>query len=257
MIDEPTSVSEYGSSSSPFPDTRWSIVELVGDPEEGLAVNGEALEELCEIYHKPIHRYLCRLGYSADYAKDLTQSFFLKSLEKKIFARCHKEKGKLRSYLCASLKTFLADEARYHDALKRGSKFQRVDDDVSDIEHFLESDHGWHPMTPDKAFDRHWAETILSEALKTLREEFEKRNRSEVFRVLSKFLSWRATEEGPQLAAAEELGMAPNAFGMQLQRTRKRLATLIETQIARTVASREALKQELAYFYEILREPNA
>lgn len=257
MIDEPTSVSEYGSSSSPFPDTRWSVVELVGDPEEGLAVDGNALATLCEIYHTPIRRYLCRLGYSADYAKDLTQSLFLKSLEKKIFARCHKEKGKLRSYLCASLKTFLADEARYHDALKRGSKFRRVDDDISDIEHFLESDHGWHPMTPDKAFDRHWAETILSEALKALREEFEKRNRSEVFRVLSKFLSWRATEEGPQLAAAEELGMAPNAFGMQLQRTRKRLATLIKTQIARTVASREALEQELAYFYEILREPNA
>lgn len=68
---------------------------LVGDPEEGLAVDGEALATLCEIYHMPIRRYLCRSGYSADYALDLTQSFFLKSLQKKLFARCHREKGKL------------------------------------------------------------------------------------------------------------------------------------------------------------------
>ena len=95
MIDDDSSVSEYGSSSSPYPDTRWSVVELVGDPEEGLAVDGEALATLCEIYHMPIRRYLCRSGYSADYALDLTQSFFLKSLQKKLFARCHREKGKL------------------------------------------------------------------------------------------------------------------------------------------------------------------
>ena len=53
-------------------------------------------------------------------AQDLTQSFFAYLIEKKIYARADRQKGKFRSFLLASLKNFLADAYDREQTLKRG-----------------------------------------------------------------------------------------------------------------------------------------
>jgi hypothetical protein len=66
-----------------------------------------------------------RQGAGTEDAEDLTQGFFALLLERKDLNTVRKEKGRLRSYLLASVKHFLADESRHAMAVKRG-KGQRL-----------------------------------------------------------------------------------------------------------------------------------
>src|SRR5208283_5186018 len=80
----------------------------------------EALEKLCRTYWYPLYAYVRRLGEDEESAKDLTQGFFARLLEKNYLAQVQREKGKFRSFLLASLKHFMADERDRACAQKRG-----------------------------------------------------------------------------------------------------------------------------------------
>ena len=68
----------------------------------------EALEKICRTYWRPIYSFLRRQGIGPEEAEDLTQGFFELILERRDLDAVRKEKGRLRSYLLASLKNFLS-----------------------------------------------------------------------------------------------------------------------------------------------------
>src|SRR5947209_7041566 len=91
-----------------FPQTLWSVVLRAGQSPS--RQSEEALATLCSAYWFPLYAYLRRQGKTPHDAQDLTQSFLLHLLEKHTLSRVHREKGKFRSFLLASLQYFLADE---------------------------------------------------------------------------------------------------------------------------------------------------
>src|SRR5437660_3011213 len=101
-----------------FATTHWSVV-LTAQGESPAAQ--EALEKLCRIYWRPIYGFLRRQGVGQEDAEDLTQGFFALLLERRDLSAVRREKGRLRSYLLAALKHFLADERRRAMAIKRGN----------------------------------------------------------------------------------------------------------------------------------------
>ena len=100
-----------------FATTHWSVV-LTAQGESPAAQ--EALEKLCRTYWRPIYSFVRRQGIGPEEAEDLTQGFFALMLERRDLSTVRKEKGRLRSYLLASVKNFLADERRRAMAIKRG-----------------------------------------------------------------------------------------------------------------------------------------
>src|SRR5216110_1324507 len=100
-----------------FRTTHWSVV-LEAQGESPAA--HEALEKLCRTYWRPIYGFVRRQGVRPEEAEDLTQGFFALLLERRDLSHVRKEKGRLRSYLLASVKHFLADERRRAMAIKRG-----------------------------------------------------------------------------------------------------------------------------------------
>ena len=123
--DRATSLSATGETvhgPAVFATTHWSVV-LEAQGESPAAQ--KALEKLCRTYWRPIYGYVRRHGAGTEDAEDLTQGFFALLLERKDLNSVRKEKGRLRSYLLASVKHFLADESRHAMALKRG-KGQRL-----------------------------------------------------------------------------------------------------------------------------------
>ena len=80
----------------------------------------EALEDLCRTYWRPIYGFVRREGARPEEAKDITQGFFALILERKDFSSVRQEKGRLRSFLLAALKHFMANERRDAATLKRG-----------------------------------------------------------------------------------------------------------------------------------------
>src|SRR5260221_14053523 len=105
--DEMTSLSATGpayAGAIAFTTTHWSVV-LEAQGESPAA--HEALEKLCRTYWRPIYGFVRRQGAGAEDAQDLTQGFFALLLERKSLNTVRKEKGRLRSYLLASVKHFL------------------------------------------------------------------------------------------------------------------------------------------------------
>ena len=120
--DEVTSLAAIGGNAyhgaAAFTTTHWSVV-LEAQGESPAAQ--EALEKLCLTYWRPIYGFVRRHGAATEEAQDLTQGFFALLLERRDLSRLSaKERGRLRSYLLASVKHFLTDEWRRTMSAKRG-----------------------------------------------------------------------------------------------------------------------------------------
>src|SRR5205085_3355478 len=99
-----------------FATTQWSVVL---DAQGKSPSAEEALEKLCRTYWWPLYGFVRRQGYSLEEAQDLTQGFFAVLLERRDLDAVRREKGRLRSYLLASLKNFLAKMHRSSITVKR------------------------------------------------------------------------------------------------------------------------------------------
>ena len=61
-----------------FQTTRWSVVLAAGRAD-----SAAALEELCATYWRPIYGFIRRHGHASEQARDLTQGFFARFLERR------------------------------------------------------------------------------------------------------------------------------------------------------------------------------
>ena len=84
------------------------------------AAKKEALTSLCAAYWGPIYAYIERRGYRSDHAKDLTQEFMSRLLERDWLAGLTREGSKFRAFLLVAVKRFLAVEHERQSAQKRG-----------------------------------------------------------------------------------------------------------------------------------------
>ena len=100
-----------------FTTTHWSVVLAAQDSSPAAE---EALEKLCRSYWWPLYGFVRRQGYSPEEAQDLTQGFFERLLERRDLDAVRREKGRLRSYLLASLKNYIANAHRRVMTIKRG-----------------------------------------------------------------------------------------------------------------------------------------
>src|SRR2546428_10270125 len=105
------------ASGTPFVTTHWSMV-LAAQGRSPAAE--QALENLCRTYWRPLYGFVRYEGYSPAEAEDIAQGFVALLLERRDFQSVRQEKGRLRSFLLASLKHFMANERRNAMTLKRG-----------------------------------------------------------------------------------------------------------------------------------------
>ena len=75
--------------------THWSAVVAAGGGSS--EQSAKALQQLCRTYWYPLYAYVRRKGYDEHDAKDLTQAFFLKLLEKGIVGMADRKRGRFRS----------------------------------------------------------------------------------------------------------------------------------------------------------------
>ena len=93
-------------------------------------------------------------------------------VEHQAFTGVDRLKGKFRSFLLASFQNHLSDVGDRAGRLKRGGgqEFVQLDAQEAEERYRLEPVEF---LTPEKIFDARWALTVLGEALKQLREEYE------------------------------------------------------------------------------------
>jgi RNA polymerase sigma factor (sigma-70 family) len=197
----------------------------------------EALAELCKLYWYPLYGHIRRYGFSAHDAQDLTQGFFLDVLEHKALARADQQKGKFRSFLLASLKNFLSNEAQKARCLKRGGQVQFVSLDLNDAEDRYGKEEPAERLTPDKIFDARWAFALLSEAKRRLRQEYVDTGKTAVFEALKGFVDPVTNKTLPSYEeVAKQLNLSVAGVKTLIHRLRKRNTAIVREEILRTVS---------------------
>lgn len=219
-----------------FQTTRWSIVlNARENPEQARS----ALESLCRTYRPPVHAYILGHHYTAESAEDLTQTFFARFIEQGYYLKADPQRGRFRGFLLTALKRFLDDALDQEKTIKRGGQTQLRSLDS------LVSDPGLQDReTPEAAFHRSWAHTVVKGALRKLREEAKAAGKAELFDALSVFIAERPDDADYERVAAK-FGMRRNTLAVAVHRLRQRLRELIRNQLAETAADNDDLEREL------------
>src|SRR6266513_4017776 len=171
-----------------FPSTHWSVVFAAGKSQSEPVVAEPALAELCETYWAPLYGFVRSRGYTVHDAQDLTQSFFAYLIERKIYARIDRQKGRFRSFLLVSLKNFLADVSDRERTLKRGGgqSFLPLDEEqIKEAESLFQTQTA--TSHEDQIFDRSWAEALVVAGLERLSADYKRESKEKLFNELRIF----------------------------------------------------------------------
>ena len=230
-----------------FATTRWSIVLAAGGDRSAAAGTAarDALAVLCETYWYPLYAYVRRCGHEPEEARDLTQSFFVRLLDKNTIAAADPARGRFRSFLLTALKNFLANEWSRASAEKRGGGRQilRLSADFDSAERQYAREPA-DTLTPERLYERRWALTLLDSVLARLQDQYGAAGRAPLFERLKPYLTGDA-HAPPHAQIAADLGITEGAVQVSVHRMRKRYRDLLRAHIAATVESPQQVDEEI------------
>ncbi|MBI1842797.1 MAG: sigma-70 family RNA polymerase sigma factor [Verrucomicrobia bacterium] len=239
----------HGGAGSTFATTHWSVVLRAGQSSD--RSQAEALEKLCQSYWRPIYAYIRRRGCAPESAQDLTQGFFERLLEKSWLSDIDPNRAKFRSFLLTMVSRFLANEYDRAQAIKRGGGQLHLNVDDPALENQLAAEP--EATSPERAFDRQWALTVLDRAFTRLEAESAgSRDRGAHFKSLQGFLAQEAVA-GDYHRLAGELGLSSGAVAVMVHRLRHRYKELVRAEIAETLGNAAEVETEMRYLLEVLR----
>jgi RNA polymerase sigma-70 factor (ECF subfamily) len=202
-----------------------------------------ALARLCQVYWYPVYGFFRREGRSPEESEDLTQSFFADLLDKGSLARVHPAKGRFRSFLLASARNFLRNDWNRANRLKRGGGAEIFSIDAMAAEEWYRFEPA-DDSSPEKLFDRRWAETLVEQVLKHLEVECVEAGQGARFEVLRDFVFGRPGDLSYAEAGAK-LGLSQSAVTSGIHRLRSRFRELLRLEVAQTVENPLEVESEM------------
>jgi DNA-directed RNA polymerase specialized sigma24 family protein len=226
-----------------FATTHWSVI--VGAQQRGTAEAEAALEKLCTTYWRPVFAFVRHSSADEHEAKDLTQGFFERFLEKEYFRDADQLRGRFRSFLLACVKNFLANERDKERTQRRGggAVLLSIDQLIEESGAELEANPA---LTPDRSYERQWAHSVLENVRSKLRLEFVESGRTDVFDALHVYLAGER-DEAPYHLVAEQMLMSVDAVKKKVERMRRRFGQLLREEIAQTVQHPSEIEDELRF----------
>jgi len=229
-----------------FKTTHWSMVLAASNG--GDASSEGPLETLCRQYWQPLHAFARQSGYSSHEAQDLTQGFFAHVLMGNVLNFATPERGRFRTFLLAAFKNFLANDWNRGQRLKRGGGREFLS-----WEELAACDDGSHEPahdeTPERNFDRQWAQTMLKEVLVKLRKEMDQAGAGGRFDHLKGFLTGTAPDSYSEVA--RKVGLSEPAIKSAIFRLRQRFGQLVREHVAQTVSSPTEVDEEIRYLFAV------
>jgi len=242
--------------SDPFATTHWSVILAAGRSQADPEVARAALAQLCQTYWAPLYSFVRSRGHAVHDAQDLTQSFFAYLIDKKIYARADRQKGKFRSFLLASLKNFLGHAYDREQTLKRGGarEFLPLDEARAEAAESLFLTHSASavPGSEDMVFERSWAETVIEAAMDRLAEEQKTAGKQKLFEKLRIFLSGSADPLPTYDKLAVGLELPASTLRSHVTRLRARYREFLRAEVRRTVDTDAEVNEELHELFRVL-----
>jgi RNA polymerase sigma factor (sigma-70 family) len=234
-------------SHSPFPKTKWSIVLESG---RGSAKGEAALAELCQAYWLPLYTFARRSGQAPADAEDLVQGFLAKAVNDELFSRADAGRGKLRTFLLTAFRRYARDERDKAFAEKRGAGGV-VSLDLIEAERWYAVEEESPGASPEEAYDRQWAITLLERTCERLRADCDRRGKADEFEALRPFLTTDANASDYETIGAH-LGMKPDTVKVAVHRLRARFGATLREEVRETHADDADVDEELRHLIRLL-----
>jgi RNA polymerase sigma-70 factor (ECF subfamily) len=191
-----------------------------------------------------------RQGCRPEEAQDLTQGFFARLLRKDFLSGVRPEKGRFRSFLLACLNHFLSDERDHSQAIKRGRGQPTIPLDV-DLAERRYREEPIDQLTPELAYERRWATTLLARAQTRLAGEYAAAGKTDLLHRLQEFPLGERGESSFQDCAIR-LGLSESALKSAVHRMRERYRDLVREEVAHTVDDPAEVEEEIRHLIAVV-----
>jgi RNA polymerase sigma-70 factor (ECF subfamily) len=221
------------NTSSPrdyFSATHWSVVINAGNSQSPR--HESALEELCRRYWFPLYAYARHGGTAHADAEDLVQSFYSHFLKENYLRNLNGKNGRFRAFLLKCFQNHSHNERKRAGCQKRGGGADHLPLDWATADEKYQSQL-MTVETPERAYDRAWAVTLLEQVLELLGEEMQAKGKGELFEELKPSLMVDRADFSYG-DAANRLKLSEEATRQAAKRLRKRYEELIREEILKT-----------------------
>ena len=208
-----------------------------------------ALETLCRAYWYPLYAYARWRGRGPEEARDLTQEFFVRLLEKRWLRVADPNRGRFRTFLMNSMAHFLANDRRESQTLKRGGGRQIIALDGLEAEERFALEPR-ETASPDALFQRRWTLTLIARAQDRLRDEQVAAGQGGRYAALEPALAGERTDGYEDLAG--RFGVTESTVKSWVLRLRRRLRQLLLEEIGQTLEKGQDAEQELHELFAAL-----
>jgi len=238
-----------------FATTQWGLVRAAGNADASL--REQALETLLIQYRPALCEHLKRkYGLDDHAAEDVVQGFILdKVLRKNLFARARSSRGKFRSFLATSLRSYLTDLYRRQNAQTR-----RPSGGLTQLSEAMERELVDPADESSQSLDEAIVLQLIAEALHETRKRCTERGIPEAWeifnsRILRPIFDQGETESYKVLAERHQLKSDREARNKTT--TAKRIfQQAFRSRVAAFSADSEETEEEMGYLSRLMDGPN-
>jgi RNA polymerase sigma factor (sigma-70 family) len=236
---------DIGGPNGAFPPTRYAVILASSSPDP--EARKQAFEALVAAYWKPIYRYIrFKRRKTNEDAKDLTQAFFTRALDKGFFQRFDPAKARFRTYLRVCLDGFLSQEQKSAACGKRGGDRAFLSLDFESAEGDVCGQHLSAQLDSDELFHREWVRSVFSLAVEELRRQCAMANKTVHFALFERYdlEGPDSTYKSTYAELAQEFGLTVSQVTNYLARIRQEFRKLVLEKIRATTGSDEEFRAE-------------
>jgi len=224
-----------------FATTRWSVV--VAAAESDPAAARAALSELCGAYWYPLYADARRRGAASADAADLVQGFFAELIEKDWVAVADPDRGRFRAFLLTAFRRHAGHERERARAAKRGGGAV-VSLDMTNAESLFSLEPA-DTRTPERAFERRYALTLLARVLGRVRVE--RPGDADLLPFVG-----GPGEARPYAEIAAARGATEGAVKVAVHRLRERWRDVLRDEVRATVADEADVDDEIRCLMDVV-----
>ncbi|MBI3670887.1 MAG: sigma-70 family RNA polymerase sigma factor [Acidobacteria bacterium] len=235
-----------GGPARGFPATRWSPIVRARseDPEE----RARALESIIAAYWKPVYKYIrARWGKSNEDAKDLTQEFFARLIEKDFLEHYDPEKARLRTFFRTCVDGVVGNQDRAARRLKRGGDAPHLSLDFETAESELARVGLPAPgctESMEEFFEKEWMRSLFSLAVESLRQECEARGKTVHLRLFERYDLDDGDVRQTYSDLAREFGLSTSEVTNYLAFARREFRRISLEKLCEATSSEEEFRRE-------------
>jgi RNA polymerase sigma factor (sigma-70 family) len=236
---------DIGGNETSFSTTRLSAIVAASSQDN--EVRTHAYERIISVYWKPVYKYIrVRWHKSNEDAKDLTQAFFTKIMEKGFINSYDPKKSRFRTFLRVCLDRFLSNDEKAATRIKRGGNTQLLSLDFESIDEELRLTDSHSRNETEEYFDKEWVRHLFGIAVSKLKNRYDSSGKTVYFKLFE--LYHLADEADGVVPTYEQLSsqfhLSISTVTNYLASARKDFRTIVLEELRGVTATDEEFRQE-------------